>query len=309
MAEPVEDGIEELTYPLGVAARLTGLTPDTLRAWERRYGVVTPLRTPGGTRRYRASDLDRLRLVKAAVDAGHRVSDVARLDREELVRITSAPAAGPPVAVDPCDNILDALKRLDAETAEERIAFQLAALGSERFARQVATPLLERIGDAWSNGELCVAGEHLASAVLRSLLGASLRPRAGANGGAPVVFGTLPGERHEMGLLIAALTAAAVGGRVVYLGPDLPVEELATAVATTDAGAVALSLVARDDVQDVLADLRALRAALPRNVEIWVGGALSDRATGVPGVTVLDSFEALEQCVRLYTLGSGRPGV
>jgi methylmalonyl-CoA mutase cobalamin-binding subunit len=100
-----------------------------------------------------------------------------------------------------------------------------------------------------------------------------------------------------------------VGGRVVYLGPDLPIEELATAVSTTDAGAVALSLVAREDVQDVLADLRALRAALPRHVEIWVGGALSGRATGVPGVTVLDSFEAFEQCVRLYTLGSGRPGV
>jgi len=76
----------ELTYPLRTVARLTGLSPEVLRAWERRYRVVTPARTPGGTRRYSAADLERLRLLKAAVDAGHRIGDVARLDVAELSR-------------------------------------------------------------------------------------------------------------------------------------------------------------------------------------------------------------------------------
>jgi len=308
MSEPIGDGVEELTYPLGAAARLTGLTPDTLRAWERRYGVVAPLRTSGGTRRYRASDLDRLRLVKSAVDAGHRVGDVARLDRDDLVRIAATAPPSPVSSTDPCDAILEALKRLDAEESERLIALQLAALGPDRFARQLATPLLERIGDAWALGELCVAAEHLATSVLRSLLGASLRPRTGASSGTPIVFATLPGERHEMGLLIAALTASAAGGRVVYLGPDLPVDELAKAVETVGAGAVALSMVAQDR-DEALGHLAALRAALPAEVELWVGGALSKDAIRTPGITVLDSFDAFEQRVRLFGLGSGRLGV
>jgi len=308
MSEPAGDGIEELTYPLGAAARLTGLTPDTLRAWERRYGVVEPLRTPGGTRRYRASDLDRLRLVKAAVDAGHRISDVAQLDRARLVALGASAGATPDASPDPCAPILDALKRLDAEESERLISLQLSALGPDRFARQVATPLLERIGDAWARGELCVASEHLATSVLRSLLGASLRPRLGLHGGAPIVFATLPGERHEMGLLIAAITAAAAGGRVVYLGPDLPVDEMVGAVATAGAGAVALSMVVVDGAA-ALAHLEALRSDLPREIELWVGGALAREARGVEGVTVLDSFEDLEHRVRLFGLESGRPGV
>jgi DNA-binding transcriptional MerR regulator len=310
MSEPLQngDGVEELTYPLGAVSRLTGLTPDTLRAWERRYGVVLPLRTPGGTRRYRASDLDRLRLVKAAVDAGHRIGDVAKLGRDELVRITAGPSAASPEVPDAVEAIVDALKRLDAEASERLIALQLAALGPDRFARHVAAPLLERIGDGWASGELCVASEHLASSVLRSLLGASLRPGGSSATGAPIVFGTLPGERHELGLLIAALMASGAGGRVIYLGPDLPVSEWVGAVERARAGAVAVSLVAQAD-DDALEHLRALRAALPAEVEIWAGGARSAVARRVRGVTVLDSFDAFDQQVRLFGLASGRVGL
>ena len=308
MAETRREQIEELTYPLGSVVRLTGLTPDTLRAWERRYGVVVPLRTPGGTRRYRASDLERLRLVKAAVDAGHRISHVAHLDRDALLQITAAAPPPERLGPDPTDAVFDALSRLDADEVERRIALQLAALGPTRFARELAPTLLERIGSAWARGELCIAAEHLATSVLRSLLGASLRPSASTGNGSAVVFATLPGERHEMGLLAAAIIASSAGARVVYLGPDLPVDQIAYAAYTTEAGAVAISMVSQEPEQ-ALSLLRSLRSVLPREVELWLGGALARSAHDVPGVDWLESFEALEQRVKLHALGSGRPGL
>jgi DNA-binding transcriptional MerR regulator/methylmalonyl-CoA mutase cobalamin-binding subunit len=302
-----KSGTDEMTYPVGATVRLTGLHPDTLRAWERRHGIVVPLRTEGGTRRYRASDVERLRQVKAAVDAGYRIGDVARLGPEELARIISKRDERES-STDVCDAIVAALTRMDAETAERLIALQLAALGPSRFARLVAVPVLARIGTDWAAGEMCVAAEHMASAVLRSVLGASLRPSSVATAGAPILFATLPGERHELGLLVAAITAAAAGGRVIYLGADLPVEELVHAATVTGAAAVALSMVA-SEAGAARDHLRALRALLPTEVEIWAGGSLVSQIEAIEGVRRIESFEILEQSVQLSGLGSGRPGL
>jgi len=161
----------EMTYSLGLVSRLTGLSPHVLRAWERRYEAVTPLRTPGGTRRYRESDLSRLRLLQAAVAAGHPIGDVARLDDAELRRRSSVREGEerPPLG-----EILAAIDALDAAEAERLLGIQLAALGPRRFTRAVVLPLLEEVGSRWERRELCMASEHLASAVVRSLLGALL---------------------------------------------------------------------------------------------------------------------------------------
>lgn len=296
MSEP-----DEPTYPVRAVVRLTGLTPDLLRAWERRYRVVEPLRSEGGTRRYRASDLERLRLLKAAVDAGHRISELAGLDPGELARRATAPVRppGPPVAA-----VLRALERLDGGEAEQILAGQLATLGPTRFAREFALPLLEEIGEAWESERLCVASEHLGSALLRSLLGSSLRPTHAHRTAPLVVFATPAGERHEIGLLIAALTALGAGVNPLYLGVDLPTSELLRAVDTAGAAALALSVVAlaKDDAE---AALRALRGGLPPNVELWLGGA-GARALALPeGVRRIDSLESLEHRAELLRLRAG----
>ena len=146
----------ELTYPLRAAARLTGLSPELLRAWERRYGVVEPMRTPGGTRRYTAADLERLRLVKAAVDAGQRIGDVASLDLEALKRHSTL--ADPPARTSSWKRSLTALDQLDDAAAQRLLSLQLSALGPVRFARDVAVPARagDRRGDgpraAWASG-------------------------------------------------------------------------------------------------------------------------------------------------------------
>jgi DNA-binding transcriptional MerR regulator/methylmalonyl-CoA mutase cobalamin-binding subunit len=294
---------EEETFALRVASRLTGLSPDLLRAWERRYAVVVPLRTPGGTRRYRARDLERLRRVKAAVDAGHRVSEVAQLEDEELEGLIQARQTPDRSAL---EEALEAIRVLDAAAAERIVGQQLAGLGPIQFAREFALPLLNALGEGWAQGEVCVASEHLGTGLLRSMVGSGLRTTAATASAPPIVFATPSGELHEMGLLIAAVTTLGSGGNPVYLGPNLPVEEIVRAVETRRAQALALSLVVRADT-DPSGALAELRERLDSEVEIWVGGAVGQEIELPPGCVRIANLAQLEHRVSLLLLRSA-PG-
>jgi DNA-binding transcriptional MerR regulator len=285
----------ELTYPLRAAARLTGLSPAVIRAWERRYGVVSPLRTAGGTRRYRAADLERLRLVKAAVDGGDRIGQVARLDPAELKRRA---AESQPSSTLPLQEVLYALERLDGSEAQRLLSFQLSALGPARFAREFAAPLVREIGERWAEGRLALASEHLATTVLRALLGSALQPSAVSLMGPRVVFATPSGEPHEIGLQMAALTAVGAGANPVYLGAELPVEELVDAVVRADAAALALSLVTIP-LDRAEAAVRAIRSGLPEVVHLWLGGARASSLEPRDNVELIDRLENFEQRVAL----------
>ena len=283
------------TYPLRTVARLTGLSPEVLRAWERRYGVVSPARTAGGTRRYNATDLERLRLVKAAVDAGHRVSEVARLDLEELKRrsvLTDAPAAGN------LRPLLEALESLDGAETQRLLALQLSVLGPARFAREIALPLVQEIGARWADGRMGIAREHLATSVLRSLFGVALQPTVVSLLGPRIVFATPSGERHELGLLMAALTALGSGANPLYLGVELPVEDLLEAVEATGAAVLALGIVTLPSAQ-ATRTVGALRRALLPEVRLWLGGAGAGELALPDGVDYVDTLEGLEQRVAL----------
>jgi DNA-binding transcriptional MerR regulator len=294
----------ELTYPIGTAARLTGLSPDLIRAWERRYGVVEPIRTPGGTRRYRASDIERLRLVRAAVDAGHRIGQVARMDSAELDRRATgsqAPSTGR------LDEILSALERLEGAEAQRLLSLQLSALGPARFAREFAVPLVREIGELWAGDRLSIASEHLATGVLRSMLGSALQPTVASLLGPRIVFATPTGERHELGLQMAALTALGAGANPIYLGAELPVDELLDSVERAGAAALALSLVTLPPNRAAQA-VRAIRGGLPDDVHLWLGGATASALEPGEGVDCIDSLETFEQRIALlgFQSASGR---
>lgn len=299
MAKPKSDAVE-LTYPLRTAARLTGLSPELLRAWERRHRVVEPLRTPGGTRRYSAADLERLRLVKAAVDAGHRISQVARLELAELKRVSAGAETRPAGRL---DEILAALHHFDSGEVQRLLSLQLSALGAARFAREIAVPLVREIGERWANGQMGIAREHLASSVLRSLLGSALQPTATSLLGPRIVFASPTGERHELGLLMAALTAVGAGANALYLGAELPVEDLLGAVEDTDAAALALSLVTVPAAH-AARTVSALRGGLASEVHLWLGGAGARDVELPQGVEHIESLEDLEQRVILLGVAS-----
>jgi DNA-binding transcriptional MerR regulator len=294
----------EMTYSLGLVSRLTGLSPHVLRAWERRYGAVTPLRTPGGTRRYRESDVARLRLLAAAVEAGHPIGDVAALGDADLRRRASQRESEerPPLRA-----VLEAFDALDSDEAERLLGIQLAALGPRRFARSVVLPLLEEVGSRWERRELCMASEHLASSVVRSMLGSLLRRRAGAGQAHPLLFTTLPGDRHELAVLVAAVMAADQGAHPIYLGPDLPAEEVRLAAEKTDAAAVVAGMSRFAAAQVRSRALRELRRALPAGVALWVGGSGLEGVELPAGVEALTSLDAFEQKVAAHVLRPESP--
>jgi DNA-binding transcriptional MerR regulator len=290
----------ELTYPLRTAARLTGLSPEVLRAWERRHGVVKPLRTPGGTRRYRAADVERLRLVKAAIDAGHRIGQAAHMDLAELKQRSAVAEARSDSHL---EEILTALGQLEDAKSHRLLSLQLSALGSARFAREVAIPLVYEIGHRWVSGSMGIAPEHLATGILRSLLGSALQPTASSLLGPRIVFATPTGERHELGLLMAALTALGAGANPLYLGVELPVEDLLGAVQEAGAEALALSLVTTPASQ-ATSTVGALRGGMAADVCLWLGGSGASDLELPRAVEYIESLEDLERRVALLVLES-----
>jgi DNA-binding transcriptional MerR regulator len=272
---------DEPHYSVGAVTRLTGLSAHVLRAWERRYGAVQPLRTEGGTRRYREEDVQRLRLMRAAVDGGHSIREIARLPVDQLRSLSDEVqnSSGPDL-----EPILDAIARLDTEEVDRALGLQLAALGARRFGELVAVPLLHAVGDRWAKGTLCVASEHLASVLVRNLLGSALRRRPGLGPSPRVVFTTPPGERHELGILASAVAAAEAGASCTYLGADLPVGEIVRSAEIVDAHAVAVG-VSRLPAAEAERALRELRAELPDSVEIWIGGPGAEALELPDGVT------------------------
>jgi methanogenic corrinoid protein MtbC1 len=272
-----------------------------LRAWERRYAAVTPLRTTGGTRRYRESDVVRLKLLAAAVAAGHPIGDIAQLPMSELRRRGAAVEAERGPQLHP---ILDALERLDADETERLLGLHLVALGPRRFVETVMLPLLRQIGERWSAGRFCIASEHLASSAIRSLLGNSLRFASPSRDAPIVLFTTLPGDRHELGVLACAVIAAYSGVNVIYLGADLPTDELIAAIEITAAAVVVLGISNFGSVRQRERALRELHQRLPGAVALWIGGGGSEKLQLPAQIERVPSIESLAEKISLLAFRS-----
>jgi DNA-binding transcriptional MerR regulator len=290
----MKNGRDEIKrHPIRVVARRTGLSRDVLRAWELRYGVVEPERTAGGQRLYSDADIERLRLVREAQEAGRRIGQLAALSSEELERLVSedraAELAGA-AAGGEGDNgertraflaeCLAAVREMDAASLETILGRAAVAVGASPLIDHVITPLMIEIGDLWSGDELTPGHERLATAVVRRTLD-SIRGAVQHAEGPGLVVATPAGQHHEIGALLAAASAASSGWRVVYLGADLPAQSIATAVEMTGARAVALSIIFPADDPDLAEELRALRRQLSEQVTIIVGGRAAGNYRGV----------------------------
>lgn len=287
-------------HPIGVVSERTGLSPDVLRVWERRYGVVAPSRTEGGQRLYTDADIERLRLLHLATRAGRAIGQVADLPvsaladlvREDEEERGRAPrAASVPDVAGYVDAAFVAARELDSVALEAQLRRSVVVLGVRAFLTGVAAPLFRRIGDEWHAGRLGSGQEHLATVVLRSVLERLMSAFGSRQGGARLVVATPAGEHHEIGALLVAAAALGEGWNVVYLGPDLPAAEIASVALAKGARAVALSAVLEDGV-DVAGEVAVLRAALPPHVPVVVGGeaalAHEGELSGVGGVVVRD---------------------
>ncbi len=266
-------------YRIGAVTRLTGLSADVIRVWERRYGVIRPVRSEGGSRLYSEADISRLRQLRQAIDKGHSIGQAAKLPAEELEHLLgSQPDSA--VAEDPYstaqERFLEAIERMDVASADMELSRAATLFPVKTLVTQVIAPILEQVGERWAHKELGVAQEHVASGLIRSLLNSLIRLYPPTKQSDTIVLSTIQGERHEFGLLLTALLATSRGWRVVYLGTDLPALEIAHALQLTNSRFLALSMVT-GPTREFEEEMEALARSIHPSTRVWVGGA---EATG-----------------------------
>ncbi len=296
----------------------TGLSPHVIRVWERRYQAVTPNRSSTRRRLYSDLEVARLKMLRDATVAGHSIGNIARLPLERLQSLLDSRTQafpdpvlpGPPTdaslatAEDYVNAAMESVRRLDSTGLEHVLSQGTVTLGQRGMIQHVLAPLTAKIGEAWAHGDLRVSNEHMASAVIRSLLSASQRAQM-PHAAAPVIVVCTPaGQIHELGAAMAAALAAQQGWRVTYLGPNLPANEIAAAVQGSGAAAVALSIVYPEDDPVLDEELIQLKRLLPRNTEILIGGRVSAaylttvRRIGAIMVSDLQEFDAQLEMIR-----------
>jgi DNA-binding transcriptional MerR regulator/methylmalonyl-CoA mutase cobalamin-binding subunit len=318
-----DDKYVEPWHPIRVAALRTGLTPDVLRVWERRYEVVAPRRSEGGQRLYCDSDIERLTLLRRVTEAGRSISQVAGLGTEELAALLRADEearaeAVPGTAHEPAAAVAKgylksataAVEALESRRLQVVLGQAALGLGSEQFVDLVLAPLLRAIGESWHAGAITPAHEHAATEVVRRVLewmaGAFEAPID-----APRMIVTTPaGDQHELGALLVGVVAATEGWRVSQLGPDLPAAAVAAAALQTGASVVAISAVYRPASDGLLEHLAAVRSELPDRIELVVGGAataaLEQRIAAV-GARQLPTLVDLRDFLRSLGATPGAP--
>jgi DNA-binding transcriptional MerR regulator len=292
-------------YPIRAVSRMTGIGIDTLRAWERRYGAVTPSRDERG-RLYSEEDVARLRLLHQAVSSGHSVGRVAGLSDEALRRLVGgagAPAGAPAArAALNASTFRDALARLDGEAIDQEFSRLATVLPPLELVKDVLLPSLREVGDRWDRRPGGIAHEHLISSTMRHLLGSFLRLYWRRDAPARLLFATPAGDRHEIGILGAAMLAATSGLGVSYVGPDLPAREVVEAVKAAGAHVLVLGLTFTGRGTPTGRELRTIARGLPERVELWVGGPAAGHYTGLlngRGMTLPDFDAYLRQLARL----------
>ncbi len=296
------------------ASKRTGLTPHAIRAWERRYGAVSPSRDSNNRRYYDEGQIERLTLLHKATEAGFQIGSIAGYTGDELRELlvsvpekaavpgdaaSSGPSGEAPAPGEYIELFRLYLERMDVKALDALLVSAEAALGRNALLERMVVPLMEKIGDMWRRGEIRIAHEHLATQTVRTFLGGLLSSQS-IYPGAPHALVTTPSNQvHELGALAAAVAASSEGWNVGYLGPNLPAEEIAGAVAHFRSKAVIMSLVYPEADPLVESDIRKLRRHLPGTPFI-VGGRARESYSAVLAETntiVVDHLYSLRRAL------------
>lgn len=294
----------ESEYPLAVVSKRTGLSPQLIRTWEIRHAAVSPRRSGNGRRLYSVEDVERLHLLRRLTTEGFSIGRIARLPMADLEELLAQQSSAAPVLEGPDDpaaapfvsDAMDAIGRLDGDALIRALEAADLRLGKPVFLQEVVGTVARQVGEAWQSGRLKIVHEHFATAQIRGYLGPFGRvPHQGP--ATPHLIVTTPaGQWHELGALLVAAAAHSNGWRVTYLGPSVPVEEIAGGALGYNARAVALSIVHPEDDPQVAHDLRRLRRLLPETIALLIGGRGSSVCAPIvsgPGVSHLSRLDEL----------------
>jgi methanogenic corrinoid protein MtbC1 len=287
---------QEPEYSIRVVSRLTGLSTDTLRMWERRYGYPKPTRADSGVRVYARSDIERLTLIARGIKLGYRVGESVCLD---VISLKRRLAHSDPAKLNLSESrlphdLVDCIIADDPDSLRVRLRRAAVMLGTKRFISEVAAPLLVELGEAWEGGAIEVQQEHLATEILQSQLHVMFAAYEGS-AGPTIVLATLPREYHALGLQLVGLYLAACGAVPRILGADTPTAQIAKAAKALNAAAVGLSISLAASSVAASNHLEALMRVLDSSIRLWLGGRGASRIGSRPErAMLLDSWDQLE---------------
>jgi methylmalonyl-CoA mutase cobalamin-binding subunit len=281
-----------ILHPIQIVTRRTGVSADVLRVWEKRYAVVTPVRSPSGRRLYADADIERLRLLVQATRAGRPIGQVAALPTKALVALLDDEVPSPlrprrrgqadavPAVRSAADDLLEGCLRaigdFDAVALDLQLRRAIVALSADDFLDAVVVPLVDHLRVHVLDGSLRRPHGHLAHAVLRRVLDHVVATATAPLHSRDLVVAPLGAHTHELDALVVAAAAAADGWRVTYVGANVPAEDVAETVQHVGGHVLALSLAASSGDRVIPRELRRLRALLPSRVEFLVVATTAD---------------------------------
>jgi len=300
--------IAAITLSIAAVERDTGLSKDTLRVWERRYGFPSPDRDELGERAYTLDQIEKLRLIKRLMDAGHRPGRVVPLPVAQLKALSDstvaqAPQPDPALPRGDLHEYLALIRSHDALALRNALKLRMARFGVGRFVTEVLSPLNTAVGDAWIRGQMEIFEEHVYTQIVEVVLrqGIAAIPDIPASGRPNVLLTTFPGEPHGLGLLMAEALFRVEGAPCISLGVQTPLWDIVQAANAHRSDIVGLSFTGCMNPNQVVNGLTELREKLPSHVQIWAGGmapVLYRRQ--VPGVQAIPAIGDIVAEVRRW---------
>jgi DNA-binding transcriptional MerR regulator/methylmalonyl-CoA mutase cobalamin-binding subunit len=280
--------ISTTLFSIAEIVRETGISSDTLRVWERRYGFPVPLRNQRNERQYTHEQLSRLRLLKQLLDGGLRPGKIVTLDEQQLRRLTASISGTTATSAD-VEALLSVLTCGSRYTLLSRMEELLKQHGLRSFLTEVVAPMNQAVGDAWATGLLGVFDEHYYAEQVRRVLTSALADIPPGTGGLRVLLTTLPGELHGIGILMVACMLNLEGAQVLLTGVQMPLDEIVRGAVESGCNIVGISCSAHMGRRSIASQLVQLCKLLPGHIAIWAGGS------GVRSLTFL------QDRIRLFT--------
>ena len=281
--------IQQLSQEIGVGI-------DALRIWERRYGFPIPGRDARGHRSYSRNQVEELRVVKKLQDFGQRPGRIFALSPQDRRQLLDSLTSHKPQSN-------ELLQRLIEVMSPQQIAAELAVqrgnLGLSGFIKQYVMPLLQLLDHGWTTGELSIAREHLITTQLENLLKFELDKTA-TQQRPQILFLTLSGERHKIGLLLSAVIFQQAGLQVLWLRDELPLSEIPPLATELGVTGVALSFSSHYARRQAKQDLRNLHKHLDPRIKIIAGGHAVQHMSSLPGLLICNDLEQIPQLIRRH---------
>jgi methanogenic corrinoid protein MtbC1 len=260
-------------HSIKTVALLTGLTTETIRAWERRYQTVNPSRDGNGRRTYSEQDLERLQLLAELSREGHSIGKLTAMSQQELLALKQQ---NPNVTSHEhfTGQIIDALMEYRVERCEELLRKALMSTETLEYVRDILSPCLKQVGELWHEGKISIAQEHFLSACVERLVFSYVNNiRSSSIHNPAILFATPQGETHEFGILLSMLIAASLGFNCLYLGRDIPVSEIIEASIHLQPNIILLGVLHSPPERNIVLQLEELANAklLPEST-LWIGG-------------------------------------